>query len=411
MCLIAACTLGFPTEPAGTNSAPTVPLVDAALLTVTWVQNGDLWVWRQGEARPQVIASGGVVRPYLAPDARHIAFTRGSEGRPLSLWAAVVDGSSAWEVVSADRIGAVQAVQPALYEIHWLDAGVIYFNTARLSENALNPQSDLWRADIRNRAVNQLLPAGEGGSIHISPDRQQIALVYPGNYGVQDGRIRVIDPLAQSRDDLFFFTGISTGANFPFFTPVQWSPDSDALYLAVPDKDLIYGDDGTLPVRLWRLTPGTEDREVLGAVPASFFGLPRWSEDQARLLYLRRLASAADNQFELIIANQDGSNPARYDTGVVGGFGLAEWLPDSLQFVYVNGEAGQYTIGRPGAARQPVSERLFAPRFLNTVLVVYASHPAQTFDLRYMRLDGNPSERIATITHPVPVFDAVLTPR
>jgi hypothetical protein len=327
------------------------------------------------------------------------------------LWAAAVDGSNAWEVASAERIGAVQAVQPALLELHWLDASILYFNTARIAENALNPQNDLWRANIRTREVNQLLPPGEGGAISISPDGGQIALVYPGTYGVQDGRIRVIDPLAQARDDLFFFTGVSTGANYPYFTPVYWSSEGDALLLAVPDKDLIYGDDGTTPVRLWRLTLRNRDREVLGAVPASFFGLPRWSADLSRLLYLRRLPSEANNEFELIIASQDGSNPARYDTGLIGTFGLADWLPDSTTFAYVNGEPGQVVIGQPGGPRQSLTERLFAPRFLNTVLVVYASQPAQTFDLRYLRLDDPQPQQIASVTNPVPVFDAALIPR
>jgi Tol biopolymer transport system component len=405
--LLTGCTLGFPDTGSSQTNAPVVD-VDAAMLTVTWVENGDLWVWRQGEARPQVIASGGVVRPYLAPDARHVAFSRGSEGRPLTLWTAAVDGSSASEVVSAVRIGAVQAVQPALLDIQWLDGDILYFNTARIAENALTPQNDLWRANIRTREVNQLLPPGEGGSISISPDKQRIALVYPGNYGVQDGRIRVIDLLAQARDDLFYFTGVSSGASYPFFTPVTWSVGSDALYVAVPDKDLIYGDDGTTPVRLWRITPGSREREVLGGVPASFFGLPRWSADTSRMVYLRRLASAANNQFELVVANREGGNPARYDTGLIGSFGLAEWLPDSTTFAYVNGEPGQYVIGRPGAARQPLSERLFRPRFLNTVVVVYATQPAQTFELRYLRLDDPQPQPIAPVTNPVPVFDAVL---
>lgn len=408
--LISGCTLGFPDDQTSQNNVPIVD-VSTTLLTVTWVENGDLWVWKQDGTRPQVIASGGVVRPYLAPDARHVVFTRGSEGRPLALWSASVDGSSAWEVASVNRIGAVQAVQPALLDIQWMDENVLYFNTARISENTLIPQNDLWRANIQTREINRLLGPGDGGSINISPDNQWIALVYPGNYGVQDGRIRVIDPLAQSRDDLFFFTGISSGASYPFFAPITWSPDSSALYLAVPDKDLIYGDDGNTPVTLWRLTVANRDREVLGAVPASFFGLPRWSADLTKMLYLRRLTSAANNQFELIIASQDGSNPARYDVGQVGSFGLAEWIADSLTFTYVNGESGQIWFGKPGSTAQSVTERIFAPQFLNTVLVVYATEPAQTFDLRYLNLQNTQWQRIASITHPIPVFDARLTPR
>jgi len=116
------------------------------------------------------------------------------------------------------------------------------------------------------------------------------------------------------------------------------------------------------------------------------------------MLYLRRLTSAANNQFELIIASQDGSNPARYDVGQVGSFGLAEWIADSLTFTYVNGESGQIWFGKPGSTAQSVTERIFAPQFLNTVLVVYATEPAQTFDLRYLNLQNAQWQQIASIS-------------
>ena len=71
--LLTACNL----IQSNTASTPLPTADKTAVLTVAWVEAGNLVVWRQGDSLPRRIASGGVVRPYLAPDGQHVAFTRG----------------------------------------------------------------------------------------------------------------------------------------------------------------------------------------------------------------------------------------------------------------------------------------------------------------------------------------------
>src|SRR5450432_3248545 len=78
-----ACDLHFGTVPTPTPSPTVAP---TPILTVVWVDGGDLFAWRGNDPMARKIASGGAIQPYLALDGRHVAFTRGSQGNAISLW-------------------------------------------------------------------------------------------------------------------------------------------------------------------------------------------------------------------------------------------------------------------------------------------------------------------------------------
>src|SRR5262249_58247197 len=84
LCGLTACSLLTslrPTpEPSATPAPATVRPLPPAGLTVAWVENSNLMSWQESTASPRRVASGGVIRAYVAPDGQHVAYTRGPQG-------------------------------------------------------------------------------------------------------------------------------------------------------------------------------------------------------------------------------------------------------------------------------------------------------------------------------------------
>ena len=74
-------------------------------LIVAWVESGSLMIWREGDAFPRRIASGAVIRPYLAPDGESVAYVRGPAGDPRSLWIADAAGTSERQLADVAALG------------------------------------------------------------------------------------------------------------------------------------------------------------------------------------------------------------------------------------------------------------------------------------------------------------------
>jgi hypothetical protein len=403
--MLSACNLSARTQ----NVAPSpAPAQASDSLTVAWVEQGNLVAWQPGMGAPRRIASGGVIRPYLAPDGRHVIFTRGPEGAPETLWVVDTPGTAEQELVPRGGIRAFRGGEIWIGDVGWLDETIIYFNTIRRTETSREAQDDLYRANVRTREVALMLTGTEGGAFTFSPDRQRIAVVYPGTYGRQDGRIRVIDPLAFEDESLLFFIGVSTGSEYKFYPRIFWEPDSRAMRVAIPDADLVYDDVNAPPTTLWRLAVDGE-RDNLGSVPASFFGQPQWSDDAMNLTYLRRVGSGNSNIFELVIANGDGQQPAVYASGQAGTIEPAAWIPGTSRFAYAQGNPGEYWLGGVGLSPErlpPDGELMYTPLFVDPSIYVYATALGDTFELRYRRLDDSEPATIATVTGGFPVFDA-----
>ena len=356
---------------------------------------------------PRRIASGGVIRPYIAPDGQHVVFTRGPQGAPETLWVVDTLGAAEQELVSRGGLRAFRGGEIWIGDVDWLNESVIYFNTIRRTESSREAQDDLYRANIRTREVALILPATEGGAFTFSPDRQHIAVVYPGTYGRQDGRIRVIDPLAFENESLLFFVGVSTASEYKFYPRIFWEPDSTALRVAIPDADLVYDDVNAPPTTLWRLRVNGE-RDNSGAVPASFFGQPQWSEDAMHLTYLRRIGSADSNDFELMVADGDGQNPVVYASGQAGTLQPPEWIPGTSRFAYAQGNPGEHWLGSVGASPERLPGAVYTPLFVDGETYVYATALGDTFELRYRQMDSGESVLLATVSGGFPVFDAVM---
>jgi len=405
--LLAACNLTAPATPQ-TVTQPGDSIVAA------WVDAGNLIVWRLGEDTPRRVASGGVVRPYVAPDGEHIAFTRGPNGVPSTLWVVDTNGNAERQLVGDGEPRNFRGDESQVGDVGWYDERILYFNTLAQATPAYTPRDDLYRANIHTREIALIRRPSEGGRFAVSPDKQWLAVVSSGTYGRQDGLISVIDPLGQQdARNLLFYIGVASGSHTAFYPELFWSLDSSAIYTAVPDADLIYADAqdpaDMPPTRLWRLPIDTpSDRELMGSVPASFFGLPRWSADRTQMLYMQR--EAESNTFTVYTAAADGSDITEYVSGEAGQLERPRWLPETNQFIYTLGDLGTVYLGVVGEEPRRLSEEVvITPQFISADRFVFATLPAVAADgiqLRHAQM-GSASQPIAPAGAAIPIFDAV----
>jgi Tol biopolymer transport system component len=375
-------------------------------LAVAWVENGNLVVWTTADGTQQLV-SEHVITPYLSPDGEHIAFTRGAEGFPDNIWLAALEETDSRELIAVDALPTNDDEALLTGQLSWFDSATLYFNTTRRSEYGQDRRDDLWTVHIDSGEAVMLLPPGEGGAFSFSPDHRYIAVTNPGIYDGADGFIRIINTQTATQENSLSFAAVSTGSEYRFYPEVFWEVDSSALRVAIPDKDLIYDEEGSPPVALWRL--GVDgSQEQIGSADASFFGLPRWSDDAAFMTYLRRVGDQTSNRFELVVAYGHGENRMIYASGEAGSLGVPTWLPRSVQFVYPQGQPGEYWLGRPGRQPYHLPYNMVNLQLVSSSEVVGAARSANTFELHYVRLNDPTSTLITTINTPLPVFDARL---
>lgn len=401
--VLTACNL------ADTATTPIPPTLspDTPHLVTAWAEGGNLYVWQTGDAFARRVASGGVIQPFIAPDGARIAFTRGPAGAPDSLWLVSTDGALEQQLVGDGNPTTYRESQ--MGQVVWWDATTLYFNTLKRVVPASSPQHDLYRANVVTRTVSMLLGPGEGGRISLSPKREKIALVIAGDYGKHNGRIRVIvDPLAQLPSvDLLFFTGVATGAHSGFYPPLTWTEDESALLAAIPNQDVLYdedkGEDAPETV-IWHLPIETpSDRKTVGTITASFFGMPRWSDNGTQMLYLTRTDS---DTFQIMLADETGKNAVDIDSGKTGEIDMPTWITGISQFFYSKGQAGNVLIGARDELSHPLrDETILAPRFVTASQFVFMASQDNRYELRTAFSD-QPALTIGEIAGLV-VFDAV----
>lgn len=405
--LLAACNLNQDSSP---SSVPTLQ-PDEQRLVVAWAETGNLMVWRSGDSLPRRIASGGVVRPYIAPDGQHILFTRGPNGAPETLWVVDTAGTAEQQLVG-ERPRGYTPGENQLGDVVWLDESIFYINTLIQRAPFFEPVNDLYRGNIRTREIALIRSAGEGGRISASPNGGNLITVYHGTYGTQDGLIQLLDPLGQVSENLLFFVGVATGSEYAFYPTIHWLPDNSAVLVAIPDADLIYGDTADneeVPfTRLWRLPlANPSDRELLGTVRVSFFGLPRWSSDGSAMTYLRRKGS---NEFTAYIADGQGENEIELYSGLAGQIEQPSWIPNSPRYYYAIPNADNsltYYLGGIGLeAVRLTDEIIFNLRFVSPDNYVYISQGDGRLELRSSAIGGE-SQFIGSLSN-LPIYDAVL---
>ncbi len=379
--LAAGCNLNVD-EPLA-NSQTTTPA-----LYLAWAQQGDLWAYSPDDSSPRRVASGGVVRPYLAPDGQTIAFTRGPEGIPQTLWAVDFNGGRERELVGTDDLLNNEGIG----QVGWWDENALYFNTFQIdsAHYSLQPRHNLYRVHAGTGELALIRAPNEGGAFSFDPQHRYIILIYPGTYNVRDGRISMIDPLVlEPPRNLLFFKGVATGAETLFYPEIYWEASGEAVRFAIPNPDLLYASGDNIPTTaLWRVPlDAPSNREVIGTLQVDFFGLPSWSPDGAHLVYLKR-APDNPNMLELYLADGDGNNATLYNNGQVGDLSRPRWI-DANQFFYIQGEPGTYWLGTIDTSSQRLTETLiFGVRWLDSAHYLYLRQADNGAAVALGALDG-----------------------
>ncbi len=369
------CELRFGALPTATPTATPTP---TSRLLVVWTADGDLFAWRDDAPTPRRLAIGGAITPILAPDGRHVAFTRGSQSQPDSLWIVGIDG------LGAQEIAVVSDIRAQIRQVAWLDEQTLYFNTQQPTPSGAAANDDLYRFELGGYR-SLILPPGAGGHFAIAPDGQSIAVVSTGIYDMLKGRVALLDPLGARVREALTFTAVNTPDQPPFYPPLEWSDDGAFVRVPIPDHD-------GKRVTLWRAAPNG-DAGIFGYVTAERDGLPRWSGDQ--MLYLQTIPAGAD----LFIADANGENAQIYASGTIS---EPCWLPDGEHFAYF--ADGYLWIARRGEAALRLLSASPGQETFAGDWVVYSSAAG---GLRAQSIDGGGSVLITAT--PNPAFDALIT--
>lgn len=403
--VLTACNFRFvPTATPTPTAAPPSP----ARLTVIYLENNSLYLWREGDSTPRRFAENANPPIALAPDGRHAAFTRGQDGQPQTLWVASTTESREQALVELGDIPAQRSARAMISAIAWLDATALYFSSYQAYEWGDQPDNNLYRVELGSAEQptsdpQLILPPGAGGAFSFSPDRQQIATIYPGQYNSESGRVLILDPRGENARTALEFSAISTASEVPFYPPLYWSPDSAAVRVPIPDRSLMRNQASAPPVELWHL-PVAGDSRIVGYAPAAINGLPRWSPRTGTMLYAQ--PSAALDMYNLFIADADGANAGQYADG--GSEILAaRWLDEQGRFVYARGT--RLMMGEREQPPQTIAASVGQWRLAGNA-AVFTSAPGGVIELRYASLDApGMSALIAPATTDL-IFDAVFAP-
>ncbi len=381
-----------------------------APLVIAWAADGDLAVWRSGDDLPRRIASGGVIRPLLAPDGASVAYLRGPQGDPRSLWISDTAGATERQIVDTSAL-ADDGETRRLSQVVWSpDGRTIYFTTLNGDGLHMGDADDLWRVDPRGGAPERLLADGHGGLIAPSPDGTTLALASAGEYDAASGAITLYIPATGEHRRALEFPAVATGSEQRWHSDPRWLPDGSGLLVAVPPADLVYGGEGDLATALWSIPLDGEARQI-GQIEADFFGLPMFSADGAHVAYFARRTAPDQTAFQLMIAAQDGSSSAIYAEGGLDALTLAAWLPQGDRFLYGSGAPGEWWRGQPGAepSRFPSAETSITDIvWADPNTYVFSTHGEDGFTLSFGLLDVPVRPQTVATLDAYPFFDAVL---
>jgi hypothetical protein len=414
--LPAACTLATSQPTATPASATLAPDLSGAPLTVAWAAGGDLFTWHSNDTLPRRIASGGVIRPFLSPDGAWVAYLRGPDGDPRTLWVSDTPGANERQLIDATALPVGDTSRRLLETVWSADSGTLYFNTLTGESMNIRPADDLWRVAVRTGTAERLLGDGEGGALALSPDGSYLALASAGDYTQPGeplrtpGRVAFYTLATRQRRVALEFAPVATASERRWTPGLCWMPDSSGVHVAIPPAKLVYGGgNGSMTALWWLLVAG--DAIQTGQVDADFFGLPAFSADGAWIAYLQRRTTPDQSTITLRVAQNDGANATAYLEGPVGTLTVPEWLPGSARFVLVNGAPGTRWIGGPGGTpvRFPaegvvVDEITWA----GEDTYVFSSSAGQVFTLHWGQVDGTAPPQVIATLDAYPFFDAVL---
>lgn len=377
---------------AATLQANAVPTVEAALtaeptaaaqqnafgncantgqLSLAYIKDSNVWLWLEGGVKTQLTNTADAVDVRISQDGCRVAYSRSvpnpafdpntefGPGETVDeLWVVSSDASVNQKLAGLEFFAtlppAEETTSYSLYKFEWQPGShTLAFSTRLVFMGpGLISNNDIHLVDANLLTPTTLLAAGQGGDIYFSPDGQQIAFSTHLDVSVinADG--------SNLRSDLITFPSVITYSEFQYSPPVNWTPDSGTLMVAVPPEDgLAEPVDGVFPeTALWWIPlDGTPPQEV-GGIQNVWFASSEveFSPDLGRIAYLRPVGDL--EHLELVIALSDGSNESTVIQ--LPGIYFGDWAPDNNRFIYYYSDPSLHLfLGSADSANvQPISQ-------------------------------------------------------
>lgn len=397
---------GGVSPPEGTPSDP--PLADVLLppagpLRIAYVDDGDLWVWTDGAMAVEIYdhAAYSVSDVHLSDDGLLVGFKLMDGYNFIGLWAVSSDGSSPHALVDTAAVNAMGTNPSALgtqpYSWDFVPGShTLAFNTHQFYEGpGLDIQDDLRLLNADTAALSTLLAPGDAGQFYYSPDGSQIALVTPTTISLinADGSNR--------RNNVLTYTSVITYSEYHWYAIPRWAADGSYLRVAIPSADIL---DPTATVTVWHIPTDGSAASSLGftaSIGTHYNQESTVSPDMNKLAFLRQVGAPTDNNWEIRFVDLTSFADSGYHSG---GISFVTWGPDSVKFIYKEGQ--HLFVGQEGAGTfaLPDSGAAIYPTWVDASRVLYLSGSSGSWELRLQSVGGS----VMVIAVPVgdfPSFD------
>ncbi len=311
--------------PAPDTPVPSTP----GVLTVAYLNDGDVWFYQEGGIPVQLTTSGYANEIKLSMDGELAVFVWYNNATNVHELHAVQTATATETVLltQADLDGLFPldgALHHVPYRFEFLPGTHnILLSTRKTFEGpGLAPNNDLWSIDGDNGARTSLLAPGMGGDFYLSPSGTKVALTQASSIGFANA-----DGSGRSPDHLIF-PSVITYSEYQYYPIAIWAPDESAIAVVIPPEDPFVSD--TAQVFLLPVSGGST--HVVDLTGFTYFRnqgqTPLIAPDLTRAAYMRE---TAPNTFDLVIQPLDGSAETIYASGNIAWDG---WNPDSIRAVY-----------------------------------------------------------------------------
>ena len=343
-----------------TEALPTMPPPEVEYpITVSFAApDGSLYVWEDGMGAPQLlIPTDNICCTYISEDGTLIAFTRYVDNNFSSLEVINSDGTN--RRVLLDATGAAALPKPADAigtepdKVDWIPGThTLSFSARHYFEGpGLFMNENFYLIDAETGGMETLLSTGNTTwQFAWSPDGSKVAISNPNGIAVYDSSGATIAP------NILTYPFINTASEYAWTAYPTWSEDSTTLIARVPPQDPFFGTGADLNSSMWRVSADGLSGEQLFAGQMEYMmrGDTGVSPDLSKMLYLVQTGTPADNTYNLIVSNVDGSGSSVVASGQFQSDPV--WSPDNSHFFYSVGwlpDSVPY-IGQVGAASTPV---------------------------------------------------------
>jgi hypothetical protein len=202
---------------------------------------------------------------------------------------------------------------------------VVAFNTRLHLELGLVLNDDLRLVDADTLEQRVLLPRGEGGEFHYSPDGRQIAIV-------RSGTITLIDADGGNQRDALTYTPPATYSEVAYYARPVWAADSSSLRVVIPPADPLAQPPQLASV--WYLRTDGRPASLIASIAARVGSLPVFSPDLSHLAYLEQAADAPPGSSEggLLVTSLGDDETITYAAQAHNLYG---WSPDSQHLAFL----------------------------------------------------------------------------